>query len=50
MSLEIEKIIEHYERRSAFTCEHCGNFGKLRKHLGYNITICNRCYEEKYSE
>lgn len=45
---EMSKIIEEVERKSAETCEDCGNAGELRRD-GWWITLCNPC-KEKHDE
>lgn len=40
---ESEAIIEQAEKRSAETCEVCGNFGELRAVRGWYTTRCDEC-------
>lgn len=44
---EVDEIIYEAEKRSAKTCEKCGNPGKLRDN-GWLITLCDYCYSKEY--
>jgi predicted nucleic acid-binding Zn ribbon protein len=42
---EIYDIVDEAEKKSAKTCEQCGNKGKLRG-TGWVFTMCNKCWKE----
>lgn len=44
---EMSKIVDEVERKSAETCEECGEKGELRRG-GWLVTLCNSCLEKRH--
>ena len=44
---KIASIVAKYEEKSAHICEDCGSPGVLRPDLGWVLTLCDACYEQK---
>ena len=44
---KIASIVAKYEEKSAHICEDCGSPGALRPDLGWVLTLCDVCYEQK---
>ena len=44
---KIASIVAKYEEKSAHICEDCGSPGVLRPDLGWVLTLCDVCYEQK---
>ena len=47
---EFHDAIEAAEEESYFTCEECGEYGKLREDLGWILTLCEKHYQETLSK
>lgn len=43
---EMDRIVSEVERKSAETCEGCGQKGELRKG-GWLVTLCDECYHKE---
>jgi hypothetical protein len=44
---EVEEWIEEAERESEDTCEFCGKAGRIRRDLGWLLTLCDKCHKER---
>ena len=44
---KIALIVAEYEEKSAHICEDCGSPGILRPDLGWVLTLCDSCYEQR---
>ena len=40
---EVFDLIDEAEKKSAITCEHCGNPGSMREHHMWLSTLCDEC-------
>ena len=44
---KIASIVVKYEKKSGQICECCGSAGILRPDLGWVLTLCDSCYEQR---
>ena len=44
---EVARVVSKWEEESASVCEECGAPGETRTDLGWILTLCVSCYEDK---